>query len=121
MEIDHQPLVMLVVLMHLVLGRVEMVSSRFRQNNNRDDYSQHILKYWWDIMKMLRYNTGVISLSINCLLRTRLIRYHLPSSQFVPVHPASQEHVYPLTPFTHWPFAQGLVEHSSISTTKGVC
>ena len=102
MEIDHQPLVMLVVLVHLILGRVEMVSSRFTQNNNRDNYNQHVLKYWWDIMKMLRYIIHVIRLS----------------RQFVPVHPASQEHVYSLTPFKHWLFVQGLLEHSSISTTK---
>ena len=41
---------------------------------------------------------------------------NIPNSQSVPCQPPAHEHVYPLTPSTHWaPFWHGLLAHSSIS------
>ena len=48
---------------------------------------------------------------------TRICKFQaLPVSQFTPVHPARQLHVYSLTPSVHAPpFRQGWLSHSLIS------
>jgi hypothetical protein len=52
----------------------------------------------------------------------KLKEIELPISQFVPLYPGAQEHVYSFTPSLHVPsFIHGLPTHSSISkVVKGI-